>query len=109
VNASGGLSGKYQTFSSNFAVTNAQYFCAVNTTSGAVTASLDLASSFNSGQSITFKDIAGFAGTTGKVIRINASGSDKIDGLSSAIISVASGTMSIVTDGSSNWFISNIF
>jgi hypothetical protein len=109
VNASGGLSGKYQTFSSNFTVTNAQYFCAVNTTSGAVTASLDLASSFNSGQSITFKDIAGFAGTTGKAIRINASGSDKIDGLSSAIISVASGTMSIVTDGSSNWFISNIF
>jgi hypothetical protein len=107
INTQGGVSGRFQTFSSNFTVTNSQYFCGVDTTSTAVTASLSLANTFTAGQTVIFKDIAGYAGVTGKNILINASGSNKIDNLASINISVTSGSLSLVTDGSSKWFIVN--
>jgi hypothetical protein len=104
----GSLSAKYQSFTGSFAVPLASWFCGIDSSAGAVTASLALANTYFAGQPITFKDIAGFAGTAGKGILIQASGSDKIDGASSLIISAASGSVTVVTDGSSNFFITSI-
>ena len=104
----GSLSAKYQSFTGSFTVPLASWFCGINSSAGAVTASLNLANTYFAGQPITFKDIGGFAATAGKGILIQASGSDKIDGASSLIISAASGSVTVVTDGSSNFFITSI-
>lgn len=107
LNTTGGYSAGYKTFTSNFAVKNEHHFCGVNTSGGAVTASLDPASTFASGQPIIIKDIGGLAGSTGKSILISTAGTDKIDGLPSITIAVTSGTINLMSDGFSNWFITN--
>jgi hypothetical protein len=107
VNATGGFSAGYQTYSSNFTVTSNNYFCGVSTSAGAVTASLSLASTFAAGQTIMIKDAGGFAASAGKGILVLAAGSDKIDGLSSVSIAATSGTINLMSDGSSRWFITN--
>jgi len=107
LNTTGGFSAGYQTFTSNFSVKNEYHFCGVNTSGGAVTASLNAASTFAAGQSIIIKDTGGFAGTSGKAILVSAAGTDKIDGLPSVSIAVTSGTINLMSDGSSKWFITN--
>lgn len=104
----GSLSAKYQSFTGSFVVPLASWLCGINTSASAVTASLALANTYFAGQPIIFKDIGGFAGTAGKGILIQASGSDKIDGASSLTISAASGSVTVVTDGVSNFFITAI-
>jgi hypothetical protein len=104
----GSLSAKYQSFTGSFVVPLASWFCGINSSAGAVTASLNLANTYFAGQPITFKDIGGFAATAGKGILIQASGSDKIDGASSLVISATSGSVTVVTDGASNFFITSI-
>jgi hypothetical protein len=107
LNTTGGFSAGYKTFTSNFAVKNEHHFCGVNTSGGAVTASLDPASTFASGQPIIIKDIGGLAGSSGKSILISTAGTDKIDGLPSITIAATSGTINLMSDGFSNWFITN--
>ena len=101
----GGGSGDYQSKSSNFSVGTSEYMFGVDTTSGAVTATLPACASAGAGKQYIFKDVAGQAGSNN--ISIATNGSETIDGAGSANIMVASGSMTLMTDGS-NWFIIGI-
>lgn len=102
---SGGGSGDYQSKSSNFSVGTSEYMFGVDTSSGGVTATLPACASAGAGKQYIFKDITGHASTNN--ISIATNGSEKIDGAASANIMVASGSMTLMTDGS-NWFVIGI-
>jgi hypothetical protein len=102
------IAGRYRTFAGNFTVATNSWFCAINSSGAAVTASLGLANTYYPGQQITFKDVGGFAAVSGKGILIQASGSDKIDGASSLIISATSGSVTVISDGSGSFYITSI-
>lgn len=102
------IAGRYRTFAGNFTVATNSWFCAINSSGAAVTASLSLANTYYPGQQITFKDVGGFAAVSGKGILIQASGSDKIDGASSLIISATSGSITLISDGSGSFYITSI-
>lgn len=108
VQAQGAIAGRYRTFAGNFTVATNSWFCAINSSGAAVTASLGLANTYYPGQQITFKDVGGFAAVSGKGILIQASGSDKIDGASSLVISATSGSVTLISDGSGSFYITSI-
>jgi len=99
----GGLAVGYQSFSSDFTVTNMMHFCAVNTSTVSVTASLSPASTFSAGQVIIIKDTARNA--SANEIRVVAPAGDLIDGDSFVRMNTSSASLTLVADGSSNWFI----
>lgn len=98
----GGGSGDYQSKSSDFSAGTSEYMFGINTTSGAVTATLPACASAGAGKQYIFKDVAGQADSNN--ISIATNGSETVDGAGSANIMVASGSMTLMTDGS-NWFV----
>jgi cytoskeletal protein CcmA (bactofilin family) len=89
---------------SNFNVAPDNHFLFINTNSGHVTASLESAAAAGEGRVLTFKDVKGFADSNYIVIKPN--GSDKIEGINDETkIKVASGSLSLVSDGDNNYFI----
>jgi len=103
--STGGIAGRFENFSINFAVPTNSYICSINTSASAVTASLGAANTYYSGQTITFKDTAGYAGVAGKQILILPSGSQTIDGQSGLQIATTSGSATITTDGLTSFYI----
>tara|TARA_Y100000114_G_scaffold27851_1_gene23443 strand:- start:15716 stop:18196 length:2481 start_codon:yes stop_codon:yes gene_type:complete len=90
--------------SSDFNVKPTDHFLFFNTNSGHVTASLESAADAGEGRVLVFKDVKGFADTNHIVIKPN--GSDKIEGVNDDTkIKVASGSLSLVCDGASRYFI----
>ena len=100
---SAALKAGYGTFSSNFVVASDSYFSGISTTGSAVTASFNAVSTYPSGQTMIFKDTGGTAGTNN--ILLKPSGSQTIDGATGLIISVNSGSVTIVSDGVSSFYI----
>ena len=92
-------------FSSSFSVSEENNVIAVNTSgSSHITASLKAASFYEAGAKLVFKDIAGSASSNN--IIIEPSGSQKIDGSNTGIkIQANYGAVTIVSDGSSGFFI----
>ena len=90
--------------SSDFNVKPTDHFLFINTNSGHVTASLESAAVAGSGRVLVFKDVKGFADNNYIVIKPN--GSDEIEGINDETkIKVASGSLSLVCDGTSRYFI----
>jgi len=90
--------------SSDFNVKSTDHFLFFNTNSGHVTASLESASAAGAGRVLVFKDVKGFADTNHIVIKPD--GSDKIEGINDETkIKVASGSLSLVCDGASRYFV----
>ena len=106
IQVGGAISGRYRTFAGNFSVATNSWFCAINSSGAAVTASLDSAATYYPGQQITFKDVGGFAGTNN--ILIKASGSQTIDGASGVSLTANSSSVTILADGSSAFYIIGI-
>jgi uncharacterized protein YuzE len=90
--------------SSNFSVKPTDHFLFFNTSAGHVTASLESAATAGSGRILVFKDVKGYADNNYIVIKPN--GSDTIEGINDETkIKVASGSLSLVCDGSSRYFV----
>ena len=106
IHAGGAIAGRYRTFAGNFSVATNSWFCAINSSGAAVTASLGSATTYYAGQQITFKDVGGFAGTNN--ILIIASGSQTIDGASGVSLTANSSSVTILADGSSAFYIIGI-
>lgn len=101
---SGGIKGAYNTYNSNFTVGKASYFVGISSIGGAITASLDSAAEYQAGQTLIFKDTGGAAGTNN--ILIKPSGSQTIDGATGgALISTNSGSLTLVSNGSNQFYI----
>jgi len=100
---SAALKAGYGTFSSNFVVASNSYFSGISAAVSAVTASFNAVSTYPSGQTMIFKDTGGTAGTNN--ILLKPSGSQTIDGATGLIISVNSGSVTIVSDGVSSFYI----
>jgi len=100
---SAALKAGYGTFSSNFDVASNSYFSGISGAVSAVTASFNAVSTYPSGQTMIFKDTGGTAGTNN--ILLKPSGSQTIDGATGLIISVNSGSVTIVSDGVSSFYI----
>ena len=100
---SAALKAGYKTFSGNFGVASDSYFSGISTTGSVVTASFNAVSTYPSGQTMIFKDTGGTAGTNN--ILLKPSGSQTIDGATGLVISVNSGSVTIVSDGVSSFYI----
>ena len=100
---SAALKAGYGTFSSNFVVASDSYFNGIFAAVSAVTASFNAVSTYPSGQTMIFKDTGGTAGTNN--ILLKPSGSQTIDGATGLVISVNSGSVTIVSDGVSSFYI----
>jgi hypothetical protein len=104
IRSNGGIKGNYSTFSGNFNVANTSYFIGIDSNASAITASLLSANNYFGGQSLIFKDIGGKASTNN--ILIKPSGSQTIDGATGgALISTNSGSLTLICDGSSQFYI----
>lgn len=100
---SGGSSTSFGSFTANFVVSASYDIVGVNTSGSVVTGSLLSANSYAAGKRLIFKDIEG-SGSTNNVV-IEASGSETIDGASSAKINVNYGSIQIVSDAVSKFYI----
>jgi hypothetical protein len=90
--------------SSDFNVKSTDHFLFFNTSGGHVTASLESAATAGAGRVLVFKDVKGSADNNYIVIKPN--GSDEIEGINDETkIKVASGSLSLVCDGTSRYFI----
>jgi len=103
----GALNVKYAAKTANFSVATTDYIIGVNTSGGAVTATLPSAATAGAGRMLIVKDIGGFASESAKAIIITPAGSEKIDGANSVQILASSGSVSIFTDGS-NWYVNGV-
>lgn len=101
----GGFAAKYATFSSNFTASANNHFIGISTTGSVITASLRVATQYVAGQTLIFKDIGGNAGTNNILIAPTGV-SDKIDGASGGVlIATNSGSVTLVCDGTSQFYI----
>jgi len=100
------IAGRYRTFAGNFSVATNSWFCAIDSSGAVVTASLGSSATYYPGQQMTFKDVGGFAGTNN--ILIKASGSQTIDGASGVSLTTNSSSVTIISDGSSKFYIVGI-
>jgi predicted acyltransferase (DUF342 family) len=105
VRGSGLIKGAYNTYNGNFTIPKTAYFVGVDSSAGAVTASLQAANQYLAGQKIFIKDIAGQAATGGKNIRIAPSGSENIDGGTAIVINNNFGCKTLISDGTSKFYI----
>ena len=102
--AAGSGTGDYQAKTADFTVSSTEYIIGINTSSGAVTGTLEAAATAGTGRQLIFKDTGGYAGNTSKGILIKPDGSEKIDGGTAVAILVNSGSVSLFSDGSS-WLV----
>lgn len=79
-----------------------RYVAQVGTLTAPRTVTLPLASSVNAGQRLIISDESGSVSST-NFITVQKSGSDLINGASSAIIRTPFATVSLISDGSSKW------
>jgi hypothetical protein len=94
----------FASFTASFNVTPQQSIAAISTSGSIVTASLGAASSYDTAQAITFKDIAGSASVNNLVIE--PSGSQTIDGSNNGVkIELDYGSVTIASDGVSSFYI----
>jgi len=100
---SGGFKAGYATYTGSFTAVANSYFVGISTTGSVVTASLNSATNYPSGQTLIFKDIGGNAAINN--IRIKPSGSQTIDGATSLVISSTSGSATIVSNGLDGFYI----
>jgi len=100
------IAGRYRTFAGDFSVATNSWFCAIDSSGAVVTASLGSSATYYPGQQMTFKDVGGFAGTNN--ILIKASGSQTIDGASGVSLTTNSSSVTIISDGSSTFYIVGI-
>ena len=100
------IAGRYRTFAGDFSVATNSWFCAIDSSGAVVTASLGSSATYYPGQQMTFKDVGGFAGTNN--ILIKASGSQTIDGASGVSLTTNSSSVTIISDGSSKFYIVGI-
>lgn len=106
---SGGISGLgrlkagYTNFSVDFEVSSSYYFMGIDSSSTVITASLLSASQYPAGQNLIFKDTGGAAGTNNILISPNG---DTVDGaLGGVLITVNSGSITLVSNGSNQFYI----
>jgi hypothetical protein len=105
IRGTGGFKASYNTYTASYAVLNTDYFMAISGTT-AVTASLTSATIYPAGQVLIFKDTGGSAATAGRNIIIVPSGSQTIDGANGGVlISTNSGSITLVSNGSDQFFI----
>ena len=100
----GSFTAGYTSYTVSFTVPSSSYFVGMSTTGSALTASLNSATTYRAGQTIIFKDIGGFGAINN--ILIKPSGSQTIDGATGGVlISTNSGSITLVSDGSNQFFI----
>jgi len=100
----GSFTAGYASYTGSFAVPTTSYFVGMSTTGSPLTASLNSATTYRAGQTMIFKDIGGAAATNNILIR--PSGSQTIDGATGGVlISTNSGSITLVSDGSNQFFI----
>jgi len=104
---SGGFKAGYATYSSDFTASVGSYFVGIDSTSTAITASLNSVATYPAGQTLIFKDIGGNAGTNN--ILIKPSGSQTIDNASGFIIATNSGSVTLISNGTNQFYIAGIF
>ena len=100
------IKGGYMIYSSSVSIPNTSYFVGFYSNSGVLTASLLAANSYPQGQILIFKDVGGYAGTNN--ILIKASGSQTIDGASGVSLTANSSSVSIISNGSNEFYIVGI-
>ncbi len=94
-----------QTSNFNYA-TNMGTLIQFNTSGGAITGTLPTSATVGAGRLVIFKDVGGFAGNSGKGFLIDPGGSDTVDGLTTgAKIQINSGSIQLMSDGGTSWFI----
>lgn len=106
---SGGVGGlgsfraRYSAFSVDFEVSSSYYFMGIDSSSTVITASLLSASQYPAGQNLIFKDTGGAAGTNNILISPNG---DTVDGAAGGVlITVNSGSITLVSNGSNQFYI----
>ena len=104
---SGALKAGYLTYTGSFTVPTSVYFVGMSTTGSALTASLGSAATYPAGQTLIFKDIGGNAATNN--IRITPSGSQTIDGATGFIIATNSGSVTLISNGTDQFYIAGSF
>jgi hypothetical protein len=100
----------YGFFTFNFGVVAENDFIGVVTTGSAITASLPAAASFNPGKRFTFKDVSGSCSGSNHIVisaSLNSSG-ESIDGEGIVKIKSAYGSVTIVSDGLSQYYIESV-
>lgn len=106
-----GGSNAFDAFSASFNVVAEHDFIAVVTTGSAITASLPGASTFDPGKRFTFKDVSGScSGSTNHIVisaSLNSSG-ENIDGQGIVKIQAAYGSITITSDGVSQYYIASV-
>ena len=100
----GAVHRKTLTASSNFNVGVSDHYMFINTAGGHVTASLQPAANAGAGRELVFKDVGGYADVNFIVIKPAAG--EKIESIPDEVkIKVASGSISLISDGTINYFI----
>ena len=100
----------YGFFTFNFTAVAENDFIGIVTTGSAITASLPAAASFNPGKRFTFKDVSGSCSGSNHIVisaSLNSSG-ESIDGEGIVKIKSAYGSVTIVSDGLSQYYIESV-
>ena len=100
----------YGFFTFNFTAAAENDFIGIVTTGSAITASLPAAASFNPGKRFTFKDVSGSCSGSNHIVisaSLNSSG-ESIDGEGIVKIKSAYGSVTIVSDGLSQYYIESV-
>ena len=100
---SGAIKGAYATYTGSFTIPSNSYFVGISSTGSVITASLSSATNYPAGQTLYLKDIGGNAETNN--IRIKPSGSQTIDGATSLVISITSGSATLISNGVDGFYI----
>jgi len=104
---SGGFKAGYLTYTGSFAVPTSAYFVGMSTTGSVLTASLGSATTYPAGQTLIFKDIGGNAATNN--ILIKPSGSQTIDNATGFVIATNSGSVTLISNGTDQFYIAGSF
>ncbi len=102
--SAGPLSGKFRTDSSASVTAAASDYIVACSNTSARTVALPAATAFIAGQMLVIFDSSGTA-AGGESITINRAGSDTINGTTSFVINADYGTATLVSDGTSAWFV----
>jgi len=104
---SGAFKAGYATYTGSFNVPTSAYFVGMSTTGSVLTASLGSATTYPAGQTLIFKDIGGNAGTNN--ILIKPSGSQTIDNATGFVIATNSGSVTLISNGTNQFYIAGTF
>ena len=100
---SGALSHKRVTKTSNYTVTNSDYYIGIGSGSGAIKLTLPAASTCTDGQTFVVKDEYGHAQTNN--ITVSGAGTDTIDGQNTAVLQSNYAAVSLYCNGSGSFYI----